>query len=124
MHNKFRAWWFAIPVLTTLNQSCIKLLALALGSEDLSLNWILRGFAQPYTYAIILCEIASFVLWMRILTEVEVSKAVPLTALSYVLILCVSWFIFHEPIFLLQIIGGAFILIGVWFIGTASTYKK
>ena len=50
------------------------------------------------------------------------SKAFPLSAVSYILILCTGWFIFNEAILPLQLLGGTLILAGVWLIGTAD-YK-
>ena len=119
-----KIWWLMIPILTTLNQALMKALALQLGPEQISLAWVLKALHSPLLLGIVICEIAAFILWMRILANVPVSKAVPLSASAYILILLTSWFIFHEKIFLLQVIGGTFILGGVWLIGTASKTKR
>ena len=48
------------------------------------------------------------------------SRAFPLSAVSYILILTVSWLVFEESISLLQLIGSGLILAGVWLISTAG----
>ena len=53
---------------------------------------------------------------MQVLSELELSKAFPLTAFSYILILAASWAFFGEPLSPLQFIGSALILAGVWLI--------
>ena len=65
-------------------------------------------------------EIALFFVWMRVLTELDLSKAYPLSAISYILILATGWLVFGESISQLQLIGSGLILAGVWVISTAS----
>lgn len=112
--------WACIPLLTMLNQMFIKWLANGQAGEAFSLNWMASALHSPLAMGILLCEIASFVLWMRILAVTPVSRAVPLTAVSYLLILIVSWTIFKEPVHLLQVAGSILILWGVSVISTAS----
>ena len=57
---------------------------------------------------------------MQVLSELDLSKAFPLSALSYVLVLLSSWLYFREQMTTLQLLGSALILGGVWLIGTAS----
>ena len=113
--------WFAIPILTTLSQACMKLLAIQMKNIPFSWQWLGQAIGTPWTLGILGCETVSFVLWLTILSETSVSKATPITAISYILILGMSWTLFKEPIMPLQIIGSIFILAGVWLIGTASS---
>jgi multidrug transporter EmrE-like cation transporter len=54
---------------------------------------------------------------MTVLARMRLSAAFPLTALGYVLIIGVSWAVFHEPASIPQVVGGGVILAGVWLIG-------
>ena len=112
--------WIAIPILTTLNQAFIKLLASEMKSMDFGRAWLLEAAQSPWTAGILACEILSFVLWLKLLADTSISKAAPITAVAYVLILLMSWTVFREPIMPLQIIGSIMILAGVWLIATAS----
>lgn len=120
----FHIYWLALPLLTTLNQVCIKLLAQGLNRQIFGWEWIFYAMRSPLILAIIACEIATFMVWMKILSLMDLSKASPISAISYALILCVSWVGFHEAILPLHIIGSALILAGVWMIGTAENYER
>lgn len=115
-----KMWWLTIPVLTTLNQTCIKLLAIHMGNDVAGFAWLYKFAQSPLALAILLLEILTFLIWMKILADVPVSKAVPLTAVSYFSILLLSWFVFDEKILSLQVIGSILILTGVWLIATAE----
>ena len=56
---------------------------------------------------------------MKVLSELEISKAFPLSGISYVLIVAAGWFLFGEPVAWLQLVGGGLILTGAWLIATA-----
>jgi drug/metabolite transporter (DMT)-like permease len=112
--------WLAIPVLTTLNQACIKLLAVQTKEISFGWEWMAQAAHTPWALGILLCEILSFALWLTILSSMDISKAAPITAVAYVAIMLMSWTVFDEPVMTLQIIGGVLIVAGVWCIGTAS----
>ncbi len=116
--NDPRLSWLAIPVLNTLFQIFIKLAADS--SRGHASDWISGSFASPWFLAAVAIEIVGFLIWMQVLSELDLSKAFPLSALSYVLVLLSSWLYFREQITALQLIGSALILCGVWLIGTAS----
>jgi drug/metabolite transporter (DMT)-like permease len=99
----------------------MKLLSIHMDGASVSLAWLARALDTPWVLGIAFCEIASFVLWMRILATVNISRAVPLTAIAYVLILLMGWYGFHEPMLPLQIIGSCLILVGVSLIGTSDS---
>lgn len=113
--------WVAIPVLTTLNQACIKLLAERTKAVPFGWSWLVHALQVPWMAGILLCEVMSFALWLTILADTGISKAAPITAIAYLLILLMSWTAFHETIMPLQVAGSILILIGVWLIGVAST---
>ncbi|MBC2425350.1 SMR family transporter, partial [Clostridium beijerinckii] len=55
----------------------------------------------------------SFLLWIKVLSKVELSYAYPMVSLGYVLVMLFSYFIFKENITPLRILGIAFIILGV-----------
>lgn len=112
--------WATIPLLTALNQCGMKLLAGYMGDTPLGGAWLARALITPWAAVILTCEILSFLLWMRVLAVTDVSRAVPLTAVGYTLILVTGWTFFHEPVLPLEIFGSALILGGVWLLGTAK----
>ena len=105
-------------MLNTLFQIFIKLAADAVSGH--ASGWFSGSLASPWLLAAIAVEIVCFLIWMQVLSELDLSKAFPLSALSYVLVLLSSWLYFREQIIVLQLIGSALILGGVWLIGTAS----
>ena len=106
-----------VPLLTMGNQACMKLLAATLGAEGFSVE---RLLASPYAYGILICEIASFLLWLRVLAQMSVARAVPISAVAYLLILGIGWLGFGEPFAMPQVVGSVFILLGVWLLATPS----
>lgn len=54
--------------------------------------------------------------WLKVLDHADLSYAQPITSLSYVSVCLCSVFYLNEPIDILQLVGIAFILAGVWFI--------
>lgn len=58
----------------------------------------------------------SFILWVKVLSKVELSYAYPFVSLGYVVILCFSYFFFKEDISLFRAIGTLLIMVGVVFV--------
>ncbi|TCL71789.1 cyclopropane-fatty-acyl-phospholipid synthase [Rhizobium sp. BK251] len=112
--------WIAIPVLNTLYQVFLKYGAVRLESTPTGFGWLDAALASPWILAAILTEILGFFIWMNILSELDLSKAFPLTGAGYVLIVASGWLAFGEPVAALQIIGSGLILSGVWLIAGAG----
>lgn len=55
----------------------------------------------------------SFLLWIKVLSKVELSYAYPMVSLGYVLVMIFSYFFFKENVTPIRILGVAFIMIGV-----------
>lgn len=58
----------------------------------------------------------SFLLWVKVLSKVELSYAYPMVSLGYILILVFSYFLFHENISLTRLLGVFLIIAGVVFV--------
>lgn len=55
----------------------------------------------------------SFLLWIKVLSKVELSYAYPMVSLGYVITMMFSYFVFKENISLIRILGVVFIILGV-----------
>lgn len=118
-----RTLWLAVPFLNALQQILLKLSALDAAPQaasDTGASWLPPLLTSPWFLAAVGAEIACFGIWMTVLSHVDLAKAFPLSAVSYVLIMATAWFAFGEPIQPLQGIGSLLILAGIWLIATAS----
>ena len=84
------------------------------GSVPLSSAWLIlpRAAASPFTWISLLCFSTTAILWMSILSRVNISFAYPLFSFSYVLVALISVFLFHEKVGLSHWIGIFFIILG------------
>lgn len=112
--------WLAIPILNTVQQLFLKL-----GASDatsaLGSNWFGGLLVSPWFAAAVAAEIVCFVIWMTVLTELDLSLAFPLSAASYVLIMLTAWLAFGERLDGRELLGSLFILGGIWCLVTAKT---
>jgi drug/metabolite transporter (DMT)-like permease len=108
----------ALPLLTLAYQICAKQAARALASTPFGPAWFDMLVHNPWAQALLGFEVVSFVAWMTVLAEMKLGAAFSLSALSYVLVILASWTLFHEPADVMQVLGGAAILAGVWLIGS------
>jgi multidrug transporter EmrE-like cation transporter len=111
-------FWLSVPLLNTLSQLFIKLAAEHVTGSGLA--WLHNTVTSPWMIAAVVVEAVCFVIWMRVLGEMDLSQAFPLSAVGYILIIATSWLVFGESISLLQLIGGGLILAGVFLISTAG----
>ncbi|MBB3286528.1 MULTISPECIES: EamA family transporter [Rhizobium] len=111
--------WLAVPVLNTLFQFFIKHGAEQLSDGSIE-GWLWQALSSYWILAAIAVEIACFFIWMNVLAELDLSRAFPLSGVSYVLIIATGWFVFGERIVALQVIGSGLILLGVWLIAGAN----
>jgi len=122
----FRARWakrllfLALPLLGLAYQVTAKETAQVMSGVPFGGRWLLKVLSVPWAQTLIGLEIVSFCAWMVVLSEIKLSEAFPLSALSYVLVVAASWTLFHEPASLLQVLGGGAILAGVRLMGRSG----
>ena len=68
---------------------------------------------NPFKILGFICYGVSIVIWLWVLSKVEVSFAYPFQALGYILVTILAWMIFNEQINILRIIALIFISIGL-----------
>lgn len=112
--------WIALPLCALGYQVTAKLSASALSGQEFSLDWLVAIVQLPAFRWMLLFEIVSFVAWIRVLSEMPLSEAFPLSALSYVLIVLASLVLFREHGSWLQALGSFAIVSGAWLISRAE----
>ena len=91
------------------------------GATSLELNFaggfLIKSILSILRNVPVMCGIisygVSFLLWIKVLSKVELSYAYPMVSMGYVLIMFFSYFIFKEHISFIRILGVGFIIIGV-----------
>lgn len=59
------------------------------------------------------CYVVSMVLWLFVLSKMEMSKAYPLVSVGYILTLFLGYFLLDEPLTIAKLVGVSIIVIGV-----------
>ena len=107
---------FAAVVLGVVGQVSLKKGMLLSGSAGLTLG-LLKVIFTPYIFLGLVLYAVAMLLWLSILSRVELSYAYPMLSLSYVFIVLASWLIFDENLSLLRLMGVFFICLGVIMVG-------
>lgn len=79
-------------------------------------DFIAKSFTSPSIIGGIFLYIVSTIIWLMLLSRINLSLAYPGLSLGYLIILGVSWFYLKETITSFQIIGVLMIITGVFFI--------
>jgi drug/metabolite transporter (DMT)-like permease len=75
-----------------------------------------RMITNPYVFFGLGIYLLSTVFWLVALSRVDLSYAYAFASLSYVIMLTASWFLFHENITPLRLLGTLIIAIGVFLV--------
>lgn len=76
-------------------------------------------FHNPSSYWVwigVSIYLLNFLIWMIILSQLELSTAVPLTSLNYILLPLLALFFLHEKIDGTRWLGIVFIMFGIYFV--------
>jgi drug/metabolite transporter (DMT)-like permease len=113
-----KLWLFGVFLLfDTGVQIAFKLAARQLGDGDFNAEWLAAAATSPLVGCAVLLYLTVFVLWMLILQQIDLSRAFPLTALTYITVPAAGLLFFHESLGLAQAAGIALILVGVVLVG-------
>ncbi len=82
-----------------------------------SLRGVILLFASPYVLVGLVMYGFATVLWLFILSRVELSLAYPIQSLAYIIAVFGAYWLFNEPLSVAKIVGCLLILAGVIFIG-------
>ena len=111
---------FVSVSLAVVGQLLLKMGMLRMGNFSLSMSTVVQQYARILLNPLVIAGIISFALamlvWLYVLSRLELSVAYPFVALNYVLILLGSYFLFRETITLHKMIGVVVIIIGVYLV--------
>ena len=79
-------------------------------------TFLYKAFTAPMILLGLFLYVLSSVLWVMILSKVDLSIAYPLLSLGYILILFLSWAFLHETISPVRLAGVVLIIAGVYFV--------
>ncbi|WP_313494032.1 SMR family transporter [Stenotrophomonas sp.] len=72
-----------------------------------------RVLFNPWVFSGLSCYAISIVLWMYVLSKVQVSFAYPFLSVGYVIVVAAAYFFFREPVSIMKLSGIALICVGV-----------
>jgi drug/metabolite transporter (DMT)-like permease len=75
-----------------------------------------RVATNPYVVVGLLIYVCGTLFWLVALSRVDLSYAYPFASLSYVVMLAASWFLFHENITPMRLLGTGVVCLGVFLI--------
>ena len=97
---------------------------LKLGKISMNINelyhMIIQAIGNIYIWAGMMSYAVSILLWMVVLSKVNVSLAYPFLSIGYIVTAVIAYFAFGEPITLQKVAGIAIICLGV----VVLTYSK
>lgn len=105
----------------TLTQLAFKLAAEVVGDAPIGLAFLKIAAGSGTVWTAAALYFLTYILWMLVLQRTPLSRAFPLTALSYVTVPAAAWLVFGETIGLTPLAGIALILAGVCLIGHGSS---
>jgi len=77
---------------------------------------LLRAFSNPRILAGFVLIFAGSLIWLAVLSRVDLSWAYPMLSLGYLFVVLTSWFFLGEAFSLLRVMGTVFVCLGVFFI--------
>jgi multidrug transporter EmrE-like cation transporter len=108
---------FATVFLTVYGQLVIKWQVVGAGQYPASgperLYFLGRLLLNPWVISAFAAAALAAVSWMVAMTKLDLSHAYPFVSLSFVLVLLLSWGLFHEPLSWQKLLGVALIICGV-----------
>jgi drug/metabolite transporter (DMT)-like permease len=105
--------WTALPVLALAYQVAAVHTVRALGPARFDWSTLGTFVRLPWAQFMVASDAASFAVWIGILSRFKLSAAFPMSAISYVLVVGLSWLQEGRSVSVLQIIGSIAILGGI-----------
>ncbi len=106
--------------LAVVGQLLLKMGMLRVGKFSVNVSTLVHQYIKillnPFVIAGLVGFFISMLIWLYVLSRLELSLAYPFVALNYVLILFGSYFLFRETITVYKMIGVVVIIIGVYLI--------
>ncbi|MHB8918435.1 MAG: EamA family transporter [Desulfocucumaceae bacterium] len=77
---------------------------------------ILKIFTNGWVIAGLLCFAVSMIIWIKVISTMELSRAYPSVSLSYLLVFAFSILLYNEDVTIYKVLGMAVICFGVFLI--------
>ncbi len=126
--NRLRAFpwrliclWAAFLILDSVTQLAFKIGGNSLEGVPGGFGWLAQALQTPIVWSAIFGYIAVFCSWIFILKEMELSKAFPITSLTFITVPLLSWIVFDETIGPMRALGIVIILAGVGLLSWEAT---
>lgn len=74
---------------------------------------LLKAFLTPFVLLGLALYIISAMMWLIVLSRVDLSFAYPMVAIGYIIVVFLSWLLFKEDVTVLRILGCLAIALGV-----------
>lgn len=74
---------------------------------------LIKIFTNPYVLAGLVATAVGTIIWLHVLSHLELSFAYPFVSISYIVILVFGWLVFHEGVAAMRVAGVAAIGVGV-----------
>ena len=97
----------------TLSQISFKYASTQALPLELSPDWLMRLFLNPWRYGAIAGYLGAFVTWMTLLRYAPVGPSFAASHLELISVTLFSVWLFNEPLNAYKILGGVLILLGV-----------
>ncbi|WP_072376417.1 EamA family transporter [Hyphomicrobium sp. NDB2Meth4] len=108
--------WAALIAIESAAQISLKLAANQIGEISWESDWLVRAVSDGWFIASLVCDVAGFLVWIALLRRHDLSFAVPVSSLCFVLVLVLSVVVLNEPVSALQIVGMATIGVGIYLV--------
>ncbi len=106
--------------LAVVGQLLLKMGMLRVGKFSFNMSTLVHQYVKillnPFVIAGLVSFFVGMLIWLYVLSRLELSLAYPFVALNYILILFGSYFLFRETITVYKMIGVVVIIIGVYLI--------
>lgn len=105
--------WLAYLALDTGSQLAFKWASGSVGTGALDLGWMVRALTAPSLWTGVACYVGTLLIWMRVLARMDLSRAFPISGLSYITVPLIAMPMFGESLAPLQVAGIVAICSGV-----------
>ncbi len=110
--------------LAVVGQLLLKMGMLRVGKFSFNISTLVHQYIKillnPFVIAGLVGFFISMLIWLYVLSRMELSLAYPFVALNYILILFGSYFLFKETITVYKMIGVVVIIVGVYLVARSG----
>ncbi|OCG33220.1 hypothetical protein A9G29_04680 [Gilliamella sp. Fer2-1] len=104
----------------TIAQCSFKLTAIEAQPLEMSIEWLIRVFTNPWIYISIAGYILTFFTWMTLLKKAPVGPAFAASHFEVVTVMIASIWLFNEQVTLFKFVGTILIVSGILFLAIAE----